>query len=130
MLGDTTVTTLVAVKDLGEAKDFYGEKLQLVRTDERPEWAQYRSGASDLIVYESRHAGTNKGTTAAWTVSDVEETVRVLKANGVNSFQHYDDLPGYDPRRRHPPQRTSHDGMVQGSLGQHVRGQRPRIARS
>jgi hypothetical protein len=36
MLGDTTVTTLVAVKDLGEAKDFYGEKLQLVRTDERP----------------------------------------------------------------------------------------------
>jgi catechol 2,3-dioxygenase-like lactoylglutathione lyase family enzyme len=94
MLGDTTVTTLVAVKDLGEAKDFYGEKLQLVRTDERPEWAQYRSGASDLIVYESRHAGTNKATTAAWTVDDVEETVRVLKANGVSSFQHYDDLPG------------------------------------
>jgi catechol 2,3-dioxygenase-like lactoylglutathione lyase family enzyme len=94
MLGDTTVTTLVAVTDLGEAKDFYGEKLQLVRTDERPEWAQYRSGASDLIAYESQHAGTNKATTAAWTVNDVEETVRVLKANGVSSFQHYDDLPG------------------------------------
>ena len=39
------------------------------------------------------HGGTNKGTTAAWTVSDVEETVRVLKTNGVNSFQHY-ELPG------------------------------------
>jgi predicted enzyme related to lactoylglutathione lyase len=93
MLGDTAITTLVAVKDLGEAKAFYEEQLQLVRTDERPEWAQYRSGTSELIIYESEHAGTNKGTTAAWTVSDVEETVRVLKANGVNSFQHY-ELPG------------------------------------
>jgi catechol 2,3-dioxygenase-like lactoylglutathione lyase family enzyme len=94
MLGDTTVTTLVAVKDLGEAKAFYEGQLQLVRTDESPEWAQYRSGASDLIVYEREDAaGTNKATTAAWTVKDVEETVRVLKANGVNTFQQYDNLP-------------------------------------
>jgi catechol 2,3-dioxygenase-like lactoylglutathione lyase family enzyme len=93
MLGDAAIATLVAVKDLGEAKAFYEGKLQLARTDERPEWAQYRSGASVLIVYESEHAGTNKATTAAWTVSDVEETVRALKASGVDSFQHY-DLPG------------------------------------
>ena len=94
MLGDTAITTLVAVKDLGEAMAFYEEKLQLVRTDESSGWAQYQSGASDLIVYESQFAGTNKATTAAWTVNDVEETVRELKANGVSSFQRYDDLPG------------------------------------
>jgi predicted enzyme related to lactoylglutathione lyase len=94
MLGDGDITTLVAVKDLGEAMAFYEEKLQLVRTDESRGWAQYRSGTSDLIVYESELAGTNRATTAAWTVDDVEETVRALKANGVSSFQHYDDLPG------------------------------------
>ena len=94
MLGDTAITTLVAVKDLGEAMAFYEEKLQLVRTDESSGWAQYQSGTSDLIVYESRFAGTNKATTAAWTVNDVEETVRELKANGVSSFQRYDHLPG------------------------------------
>jgi predicted enzyme related to lactoylglutathione lyase len=94
MLSDTAITTLVAVKDLGEAMAFYEEKLQLVRTDESSGWTQYRSGTSDLIVYQSEFAGTNKATTAAWTVNDVEETVRGLKANGVSSFQHYYDLPG------------------------------------
>src|SRR5919198_1564200 len=93
MLGDTAITTLVAVRDLGEAIAFYEERLRLVRTDESSGWAQYRSGTSDLIVYESELAGTNKATTAVWTVDDVEETVRELKANGVSSFQHY-DLPG------------------------------------
>lgn len=94
MLGDADITTLVAVKNLAEAKAFYEEKLQLVRTDESPGWAQYRSGTSDMIVYESEFAGTNRATTAAWTVSDVEEAVRELKASGVSSFQQYDDLPG------------------------------------
>ena len=94
MLGDTDITTLVAVKDLGEAMAFYEEKLRLVRTDESSGWAQYRSGTSRLIVYESELAGTNKATTAAWTVGDVEETVRELRASGVSSFQRYDDLPG------------------------------------
>jgi catechol 2,3-dioxygenase-like lactoylglutathione lyase family enzyme len=94
MLGDANITTLVAVKNLAEAKAFYEEKLQLVRTDESPGWSQYRSGTSDMIVYESEFAGTNRATTAAWTVSDVEEAVRELKAGGVSSFQHYDDLPG------------------------------------
>ena len=80
-MGDTDITTLVAVKDLGEAMAFYEEKLQLVRTDESSGWAQYRSGTSDLIVYESQLGGTNRATTAAWTVNDVEESVRELKAN-------------------------------------------------
>jgi catechol 2,3-dioxygenase-like lactoylglutathione lyase family enzyme len=92
MLGDTDITTLVAVNDLDAATAFYEKMLRLERVDENPGWVQYRSGASDLIVYESEHAGSNKATTAAWTVNDVRETVRELKANGVNSFQQYDDL--------------------------------------
>lgn len=94
MLGDTAITTLVAVKDLGEAIAFYEQKLQLARTDQSSGWVQYRSGTSSLIIYESELGGSNRATTAAWTVDDVEETVRALKANGVSSFQQYDDLPG------------------------------------
>ena len=94
MLSDADITTLVTAKDLGEAMAFYEEKMKLVRTDESPGWVQYRSGTSNLIVYESEFAGSNKATTAVWTVNDVTETVRELKANGVTSFQQYDDLPG------------------------------------
>lgn len=94
MLHDHDITTLVAVKDLSEAAAFYEGKLRLARTDESRGWVEYRSGATKLIVYESEHGGTNEATTAAWTVSNVEETVRELKSNGVASFQHYDVLPG------------------------------------
>src|SRR5262249_45817256 len=94
MLGDSDITTLVAVKSLDEAKSFYEGKLRLARTDNSPGWVQYRSGTGTLIVYESEHGGSNQATTAAWTVKDVAETVRELKRNGVSSFQQYDDLPG------------------------------------
>jgi catechol 2,3-dioxygenase-like lactoylglutathione lyase family enzyme len=94
MLGDRDVTTLVAVKDLGEATPFYEKTLGLTKVGGDPGFVQFRSGASTLIVYESETAGTNKATTAAWHVEDVGETVRELKAKGVDSFQQYDNLPG------------------------------------
>jgi catechol 2,3-dioxygenase-like lactoylglutathione lyase family enzyme len=92
MLGNTDLTTLVSVKDLGEAAAFYETTLGLTKVGENPGFVQYRSGASNLIVYESEFAGTNKATTAAWHVDDLEETVRELKSKGV-PFEHYDHLP-------------------------------------
>jgi catechol 2,3-dioxygenase-like lactoylglutathione lyase family enzyme len=94
MLGDRDVTTLVSVKDLGEATPFYENTLGLTKVGEDPGFVQFRSGASTLIVYESETAGTNKATTAAWHVDDVGEAVRDLKAKGVGAFLQYDDLPG------------------------------------
>jgi catechol 2,3-dioxygenase-like lactoylglutathione lyase family enzyme len=94
MLGDADVTTMVAVRDLAEATTFYEKALGLARIGENPGGFRYRSGNSDLIVYRSDSAGTNKASIAAWTVGDVAETVRDLKSNGVSSFQRYDDLPG------------------------------------
>jgi catechol 2,3-dioxygenase-like lactoylglutathione lyase family enzyme len=94
MLGDRDVTTLVSVKDLGEATPFYEKTLGLTKVGEDPGFVQFRSGASTLIVYESETAGTNKATTAAWHVDDVGEAVRELKSKGVTSFQQYDNLPG------------------------------------
>jgi catechol 2,3-dioxygenase-like lactoylglutathione lyase family enzyme len=93
MLESVDITTLVAVNDIGEARDFYGGKLRLAKVREEPGWVQFRSGTSNLIVYESEHAGSNRATTAAWTVDDVERTVAELKASGMGSFEHY-DLPG------------------------------------
>ena len=94
MLGDRDVTTLVSVKDLGEATSFYEKTLGLERVSEDPGFVQFRSGASTLIVYESETAGTNRATTAAWHVDDVAETVRDLKSKGLTTFQQYDNLPG------------------------------------
>jgi catechol 2,3-dioxygenase-like lactoylglutathione lyase family enzyme len=94
MLGNRDVTTMVAVKDLGEATPFYEKTLGLTKVGEDPGFVQFRSGASTFIVYESETAGTNQATNAAWRVDDVEEEVRELKAKGVSSFQQYDDLPG------------------------------------
>ena len=92
MLGNADLTTLVAVKDLGEATAFYEKTLGLTKVGENPGFVQYRTGTSSLIVYESEFAGTNKATNAAWHVDDVEETVRELKNRGV-TFEHYDNLP-------------------------------------
>jgi catechol 2,3-dioxygenase-like lactoylglutathione lyase family enzyme len=92
MLGDVDVTTLVAVKDLGAATAFYEKTLGLTKVGENPGFVQYRSGTSTLIVYESEFAGSNKATTAAWHVDDLEETVRELKTRGA-TFERYDNLP-------------------------------------
>jgi catechol 2,3-dioxygenase-like lactoylglutathione lyase family enzyme len=94
MLSDVSVTTMLPVKDLNEAAVFYENTLRLTKVDADQGWIQYRTGTSDLIAYETSNAGSNNATTAAWTVKDVKETVRELKANGVRSFQQYDDLPG------------------------------------
>ncbi|HZC72742.1 MAG TPA: VOC family protein [Jatrophihabitans sp.] len=94
MLGNTDITTLVAVHDLRESGDFYERKLQLVKVREEAGWIQYRSGTSSLIIYESEHAGSNRATAAAWTVEDVARTVHDLKQAGVATFQQYDNLPG------------------------------------
>ena len=93
MLADANMTTLVAVKDLGEASGFYEQTLGLTKVREDPGFVQFRSGTSDLIVYVSEFAGSNKATNAAWHVDDLEATVEELKSKGV-TFEHYDNLPG------------------------------------
>jgi catechol 2,3-dioxygenase-like lactoylglutathione lyase family enzyme len=93
MLGDRDVTTMIAVKDAAEAARFYEDVLGLTPLDRSPTVMRYRSGSSTLVVYQSETAGTNRATTALWTVDDLEGTVAALRAKGV-AFDHYDDLPG------------------------------------
>jgi len=92
MLGNSPVTTTVAVKDLAAAKTFYTDVLGLSVVNENPMGVFLKSGDSQLLIYESQFAGTNKATYAGWKVDDIQSIVTELKGKGVQ-FQTF-DLPG------------------------------------
>ena len=93
MLGDYDALATIAVKNLAAARKFYEGKLgfKVVHT-EGDQAVTYKSGKSQLLVYQSQFAGTNKATAATWMVKDVEGLVKELKAKGI-AFEHY-DMPG------------------------------------
>lgn len=93
MLGDNDAHATIAVKNLAAARKFYEGTLglKLVHTEGK-EAVSYKSGNSQVLVYHSQYAGTNKATAATWIVADVEGLVKDLKAKGIK-FEHY-DMPG------------------------------------
>ena len=93
MLGDNEALATIAVKNLAAARKFYEGKLgfKAVHT-EGDQAVDYKSGKSQVLVYQSQYAGSNKATAATWTVSDIEGLVKDLKAKGI-AFEHY-DMPG------------------------------------
>ena len=91
MLGDSDAAVTIAVKDVNEAKKFYGETLGLKQEKESPEGVTYRSGNTRILVYPSGYAGTNQATYAGWQVNDIEAVVNDLKSKGV-TFEHYPDM--------------------------------------
>ena len=94
MLGDSEAIATIAVKDLTVARKFYEETLGLeVARATGSEALTFKAGRSELIVYRSQYAGTNKATAANWRVGDeLDAIVAALGAKGV-AFEHY-DLPG------------------------------------
>jgi catechol 2,3-dioxygenase-like lactoylglutathione lyase family enzyme len=94
MLSVKTVAATVAVKDLEAAKAFYEGKLGLEETETDGEnYIAYKSGESELLVYQSQFAGGYNATVATWDAGDdVESVVKDLKQKGV-TFEHYSDLP-------------------------------------
>lgn len=90
MLGDKTAVATIAVKDLNKAKNFYEQTLGLTKSGDDPGGIFYKSGDSNVFVYQSEFAGTNKATAASWGVGgDIESVVDGLKAKGV-SFERYE----------------------------------------
>lgn len=94
MLADREVRTTLPVKDMEQARTFYEDVLGLTPIeDSEPNVVTYSTGKSHILVYESKFAGSNKGTAATWDVGDeIERDVKDLKAKGV-VFEHY-DVPG------------------------------------
>ena len=90
MLGEKNAIATVAVKDIGVAKRFYEGVLGLKpRPTKEPSVAEYQSGNAEVMVYESKYAGTNRATAVTWIVDQLENLVQTLKSKGVQ-FEHYD----------------------------------------
>jgi catechol 2,3-dioxygenase-like lactoylglutathione lyase family enzyme len=84
MLGNKKAVANVAVKDLDVAAKFYQNTLGLTPVhEEAEELVVFRSGTSEINVYRSDFAGTNKATAVTWTVDDVKDEVADLKSRGV-----------------------------------------------
>ena len=93
MLSNKDAVANVAVKDLDVATKFYKNTLGLTPVhEEGKEVVVFRSGTSEINVYRSDYAGTNKATAVTWNVDNVKEEVAALKSKGV-IFEHY-DMPG------------------------------------
>jgi catechol 2,3-dioxygenase-like lactoylglutathione lyase family enzyme len=97
MLANTEAMATIAVRDIAAAREFYGTVLGLqenpVGGEADGEVLSYLSGSSLIMVYRSEFAGSNKATSATWTVGDeINEIVAALKEKGV-AFEHY-QMPG------------------------------------
>jgi extradiol dioxygenase family protein len=99
LLKDAPSSAIVAVRDLGRAREFYGETLGL-----EPEGGAeqgvvtFRTGGTRLVVYESEFAGTNKANAVVWNGgAEFDAIVGQLREQGV-TFEEYPDL-GMDVAR-------------------------------
>jgi catechol 2,3-dioxygenase-like lactoylglutathione lyase family enzyme len=94
MLKDKSSSAIVAVSDIDRAKKFYRDTLGLQLADDSmgDSVLAFRTGDTELVVYKSDFAGTNKANAAVWGVGDeIESIVANLKSKGV-SFEHYDEM--------------------------------------
>jgi catechol 2,3-dioxygenase-like lactoylglutathione lyase family enzyme len=96
MLGKADATPMLAVKDLDRARTFYEGTLGLKEVDDFGEGFLLKSGDTQLNVYRSEFAGTNKATALTFDVDDIESEVRDLKEKGI-FFEKY-DLEGLTPK--------------------------------
>ena len=97
MLANKDVAANIPVKDMAKAKKFYEDTLGLKEVGHfGDEVVTLRSGKSDILVYRSEFAGTNKATALTFDVDDIESEVRDLKAKGI-FFEQY-DMPDMEQR--------------------------------
>ncbi len=92
MIRPVSVQASIAVSDLDRAKTFYGEALGLTVKEERFDGVIYEAGDASFLVYPSQFAGTNKSTSMAFVVDDLDAAVKELTEAGV-TLEDY-DLPG------------------------------------
>jgi catechol 2,3-dioxygenase-like lactoylglutathione lyase family enzyme len=86
------VATRIPVKDLRRARAFYGEKLGLEPSEERPGGLLYRCASGEFALFESIGAASGTHTQMGWEVDDIEASVAELRRRGV-AFEEYDE-PG------------------------------------
>jgi catechol 2,3-dioxygenase-like lactoylglutathione lyase family enzyme len=94
MLKDKSSSAIIAVSDIDRAKKFYRDTLGLQLADDSmgDSVLSFRTGDTELVVYKSPFAGTNKANAVVWGVgNEIESIAQNLKSKGV-LFEHYDDM--------------------------------------
>jgi predicted enzyme related to lactoylglutathione lyase len=89
-LTNAAIVPYIPAADVPRARKFYEGVLGLNVREEYAGGVIYECGnGSWVFMYRSPNAGTNKASTAFWSVDDVEAEVATLKARGV-VFEEYD----------------------------------------
>ena len=85
-------SAIVAVRDLGPAREFYGETLGLEAESDDEDMIEFRTGETRLVVYVSDFAGSNKANAAVWNGGgDFDAIVGQLRDRDV-VFEEYPEL--------------------------------------
>ena len=88
-LNDAPFFPSLPAKDIERAMRWYEEKLGLTPVMDLGFGGQvYRSGGSTWIIYQTPSAGTGKHTLGGWTVANIDDAMRELRAKGV-TFEDY-----------------------------------------
>jgi len=93
LLKDRPSSAIVAVRDLDRARDFYAGTLGLEPAGGSEEGVlTFRTGGTQLVVYESGFAGTNKANAVVWNAGeDFDAIAGQLSEQGV-AFEAYPEL--------------------------------------
>jgi predicted enzyme related to lactoylglutathione lyase len=88
-LKDKPMFASLPAHDIDRAKRWYEEKLELTpMLDLGDGGLLYNTGGSQWLIYQTPAAGTGKQTVGGFVVSDIDETMRDLRAKGV-TFEDY-----------------------------------------
>jgi len=105
-LSDSKAGATLAVSDLARARSFYEEKLGLkpqqdMSAEDGGGAVIYGAGeGTEILVYTSDYAGTNRATAVSFDVADLDAEVDDLAGKGVE-FERYPDLGELDDRGIH-----------------------------
>ncbi|WP_417474041.1 VOC family protein [Luteimonas mephitis] len=93
MLKDKTSSAIVAVSDIGRAREFYGNTLGLEPGGDGMDGVlEYRTGDTRLVVYRSEGVRPGTGNVVAWSGrEDVEAIAEDLRAKGL-ALEEYPEL--------------------------------------
>lgn len=93
MLSDSSVTTMLPVKDMARARSFYEERLGLKPGGLRPDGKfVYAVGGSTLALFPKPEGTKADHTAISFRVDDIVASIAALKSAGV-VFEDY-DFPG------------------------------------
>jgi catechol 2,3-dioxygenase-like lactoylglutathione lyase family enzyme len=89
MFADTKAYSGIAVKDIEEAREFYGGKLGLRKSEEHGNLWLHLAGDRDTLIYDQPEMTPASFTVLNFEVDEIEEAVDGLAARGV-TFEQYD----------------------------------------